>query len=80
MKDLIIKAATLKREGLILIILFAVSILINLYAIISFDGSFSELFTQIGWVLAITLFLYLIIAFVRVLFHFVTTLFLYFKK
>jgi len=80
MNDLIIRAKTLKREGVILIILFVVSFLVNLYAVIAFDGSYLELFTQIGWVLVITLVLYLVIALIRTAVYFGTMIFMYFKK
>ena len=65
MKDLTIKAATLKREGTILLILFGVAVIINIYAIITLGGNFIELFTQIGWTVVITLVLYLVLAIIR---------------
>lgn len=60
MKDLIIKEKTLKREIFVLVSLFIISVLLNIYAIIIYDGSFIEIFTQIGWVVAITFLLYII--------------------
>ncbi len=69
MKDLTIKAETLKREGIILLILFGVAVLVNVYAIITLDGSFIELFTQLGWTVFIAVVLYVLSGIVRGIVH-----------
>lgn len=65
MKDIVIKATTLKRELYILLAAFIVGVLINLYAIITRDGSYIELITQIGWTMVIGVILYALLAILR---------------
>ena len=67
MKDLIITSRRLKREIYILSTCFIIAFLINIFSIIAFKTPWYEIFTQIGYVLVITLILYLLVAIVRVI-------------
>lgn len=65
MKDIIIKAKTLKREVILLIALFIIAFLINIYAIVLHEGQWSELYTQLHIVILLTLFLYIVTHLIR---------------
>ena len=65
MKDITIKASTLKREFKIFLGFFALTILINLYAIVTRDGELIELITQIGWTVLIALIFYVLVGLIR---------------
>jgi cation transporter-like permease len=67
MKDIIITGKRRKKEILILVSCFAIAFLINVLAIIVYKTPWYEAFTQIGYVLVITLVLFLTITFFRVL-------------
>lgn len=56
-----------KREFITLLFCFAVAFLINVYAVIRYDGRFVELFSQIGYVCVITGVIYVITVLVRLL-------------
>ena len=60
MKDITIPGRILKRELIILGCLFIAAWLVDVYAVLKFHGHWTELFTQVGFVLAITAILYLI--------------------
>lgn len=66
MKDLIITSRRLKKEIYILSTCFIIAFLINIFSIIAFKTPWYEIFTQIGYVLVITIILYLLVAIVRV--------------
>lgn len=61
MKDLIITSRRLKRETVILTFCFIIAFLINIFSIITFKTPWYEIFTQIGYVIAIALILYLFV-------------------
>lgn len=65
MKDLIITSKQLKKELYILSACFAAAFLTNIVSIIMFKTPWYEMFTQIGYVVVITLFLYLLLAIIR---------------
>ncbi len=60
MKDLVIKAATLRRECGWFAAMFVVAVLINAAAIYAYERPWIELFSQIGFTLCIGLALYLL--------------------
>lgn len=68
MKDILITSAQLKKELRILFICFALAFLVNIIAIAIYKTPWYEAFTQIGYVVVITLVLYLILALFRLLF------------
>ncbi|MBO6239117.1 MAG: hypothetical protein J6N50_10010 [Bacteroidales bacterium] len=67
MKDIVITRKTIRRELLILGGCFLFAVLFDLFAIIKFSRPFVELFTTIGYELAITLVVYLVTVLVRAL-------------
>ena len=75
MKDILITSARLKKELRILLYCFVLSFLINISAIIMYKTPWFELFTQTGYVIAITLILYFIVSLFRIFFIFIKKLF-----
>ena len=69
MKDLVITSGQLKKELYILLACFVAAFLTNVASIIVFKTPWSEIFTQIGYVIVITILLYLIAAFIRFIFY-----------
>ena len=67
MKDTLITAARKKTELLTLLVCFGIAFLLNVGCIIYYRTPFSEVFTQIGYVLFITLALYLIWTAIRLI-------------
>ena len=65
MQDIIITSKRIRKETYILLICFAAAFLINIISIIAFKTPWYEIFTQIGYVIVITIFLYLIVAVFR---------------
>lgn len=65
MKDIVITAKRIKKEVIIMAILFLVAFLINIIAIITFKTPWHEMFTQIGYVIVMTLVLYILLLIVR---------------
>lgn len=76
MKDLIITAKRIKTELFTFLTCFIVANLLSLYAIIAYDTAFSELFTQIGYVLLFAVALYVPWCLLRIIFYFMNKLFL----
>lgn len=69
MKDTIITTKRKKIELFTLIVCFVIAFLLNLYAIIKYDTSFSELFTSLGYVVVAALVIYAIWTIIRLLFY-----------
>ena len=67
MKDIIITAKKVKKEIVIILVCFALAFLINIGSIIAFKTPWYEMFTQIGYVIVITLILYFITSFLRLI-------------
>lgn len=67
MKDTLISARAKKRELIIFAICIIAAILINVYAIVSYDTAWSELYTMAGMVAAIGIILYLVQGILRLL-------------
>lgn len=76
MKDIIISIKRQKKELLIFGICFILSFAINIIAIIIYDTEWEELFTYIGYVLTISIVLYLLLAVVRLFVYFIKKLLL----
>lgn len=75
MKDLVISSKILKRELLIFLVCFIAICIVNIVSIIIFKTSFWEIFSQIGYVVVISVILYLLVAFVRVLIYLLLKIF-----
>jgi putative Mn2+ efflux pump MntP len=67
MKDTVITAKRKKTELLTFLVCFGVAFLLNVGCIIYYKTPFYEMFTQIGFVLVITLGLYLIWTAIRLI-------------
>lgn len=67
MKDIIITRKRQKTELLVLLICFVVACLTNLYAIFSYGGKLTEMFTSLGYVLIFTAALYVAFALLRII-------------
>lgn len=61
MKDIVITAKQLRRERNLLLALFVVAFLVNVGAIVGYDRPWSELFSQLGFVVVITPLFYLLL-------------------
>jgi cytochrome b len=69
MRDTSITVKRKKIEIITLIICFVVANLANLYAIVRYKTSFSELFTSLGYVVVATVVLYVIWTVIRFIFY-----------
>lgn len=67
MKDIIITRKRQKTELLVLFACFVIACLANLYAILTYDGKLSELFTSLGYVLVFTAALYVAFSVLRLI-------------
>jgi hypothetical protein len=65
MREIIIESHTIKREFFILLGCFVFAFLLNAFAINKFGTAWSELFTQIGYVVVITAIVYALLALFR---------------
>ena len=65
MKDIIVTVLQQKNELQILLGCFVFAFLINIVAIIIYKTPWFEVFTQLGYVIAVAVILYLFILFVR---------------
>ena len=75
MKEIVITTKRIKKELLLLLTCFIFAFLLNVTAVIIYRTPWIEIFTQIGYVVAITLVLYLFITFIRGILFFVKQLF-----
>jgi hypothetical protein len=69
MKDTIITVKRKKTEIITLVICFIIANLINLYAIIRYKTSYIELLVMLGYVVILTLALYLLWTMIRLIFY-----------
>ena len=67
MKDITIKAKTIKRELYFLLLSFALAFIMNIVGIAKHGTQWKELITQIHVVLILTFIIYLLLWFVRLL-------------
>ena len=68
MKDVVIRAQTIKRELLLLVLLLVVAFVMNMYAIVVHEGQWSELISQLHIVVLLALFFYVVVWIVRLIF------------
>lgn len=80
MKDIIIKKEFVKREIIIWSVSFLVAFALNVYAIIKFNSSWSELITQIHIVFLISIIIYLISWLLRICYLGIRYIIFAFKK
>ncbi|WP_290536000.1 hypothetical protein [Alistipes sp.] len=67
MKDIVISARRIRREGLFAAAAFIIAFTANIYAVVHFDRPWYELFTQLGYVVVITVAIYLLLWIPRLL-------------
>jgi hypothetical protein len=75
MRNIVIKYGTIRRELFILLTCFAFAFLLNAFAINKFGTSWSELFTQIGYVVVISAVIYILLTLLRIAMRLVMLLF-----
>lgn len=75
MKDTIITAKRKKTEIITGLICFVIANLVNVYAIIKYNTSFSELYTTIGYILVFSIAIYIVWTIIRIIFYGVIKLF-----
>ncbi len=68
MKDIIITSRKIRRERNIYLFSFALSFIINIIAIVIYTRPWTELFSQIGYVVAISFFIYFLLWIPRLFF------------
>ncbi|SFE05898.1 hypothetical protein [Thermophagus xiamenensis] len=69
MKNIIITPRQIKRELIIWLLCLIIAIGLNVYAIIIYSTSWSELYSQAGYVVVLSFFLYVILWIFRGLFR-----------
>lgn len=69
MKDIIISGGRQRNEITILVLCFLCAVGLNAYSIITFNTSWIELFSQIGWTMVITMVFYAAIIVLRIIFY-----------
>ena len=74
MKEIVITAKRINKELLLLLACFIFAFLLNVAAVIIYSTPGVEIFTQIGYVVAITLVLYFFITLIRAILFFVKRL------
>ena len=67
MKDIVITGNTFRRELLVLAGCFGFAVLFDLFSIIKYHRPFVELFQTIGYIITITVVIYLILAVLRLI-------------
>jgi len=75
MKDIVIKEKHIIRELYIALASFVAACLVNVGAIIAFDRPWSELWSQIGYVVFIAAGIYVLLAVIRIIVALVLSLF-----
>ncbi|MFO7853199.1 MAG: hypothetical protein ACQERS_13720 [Bacteroidota bacterium] len=69
MKDLVIKGKWIKRELIILALLFITAIIFNITGIVKHDTRWNEMLSQLHVVLILTLVLYVLLWLVRLILY-----------
>jgi hypothetical protein len=67
MKDIVIPARTVRRELLVILGCFLASFCTNIGAVIAYHKSWTEIFTQIGYVLVIAVCIYALLWVIRLI-------------
>jgi hypothetical protein len=69
MKDIIITSKIIKREIYVWVCALIAAQLMNVYAIVKYNTQWRELYSQLGYILMLSIVLYLLIAMIRLLVH-----------
>ena len=65
MKDIVIPARTVRRELLVILGCFLASFITNICAVIAYHKPWTEIFTQIGYVVVISVVIYALLWIIR---------------
>ncbi len=68
MKDIVIPSRIVRRELLVALACFLTSFFMNVGAVVAYHKSWTEIFSQIGYVVVISVFFYVILWIIRILF------------
>lgn len=68
MKDIVVRSRVIRRELMLLGVMFVVASLMNVYAIVVHQGQWSELLSQLHVVVLLTLFLYALVLVIRLVY------------
>jgi len=71
MKPIIITPKRIRKELFIWLGALLIAVLLNVYSILKYKTSWTELVSQLGYVIAISIVLYLLAALIRGIVHFV---------
>lgn len=74
MKDIVIKGKDIRREFIVMFCCFIMAMLVNAAAIITYDRPWSELYSQIGYVIFMSVCIYILLAVVRVIVYCILSL------
>ena len=74
MKDIVIKGKDIRREFIVMFCCFIMAMLVNAAAIITYDRPWSELYSQIGYVIFMSVCIYILLAVVRVIIYCILSL------
>lgn len=69
MKDIVITKAIQKREFFVWLACFVVANVVNVASIVKFQTPWYEIFTQLGYVVVLSILLYGLVAVVRIAWH-----------
>jgi hypothetical protein len=75
MKDITIKGVSIKRELWIFLGVFIFTFGLNIYSILHYKTSWSELYTQLFFVVLVSIFIYCVIAGIRIVVALISKLF-----
>lgn len=76
MKDIVITSSRISREMKVFLVCFILAFLINAAAVIAYVRPWTELFSQLGFVVVISICLYFVAVFLRLIFGLLNSLFL----
>lgn len=79
MKDFVVTARRQKTEICSLVVCFIIAFLLNVYAIIAYDGKWSELYSTIFYLLIFTVALYVAWTVIRLVIFGIIALYKHFK-
>jgi len=73
MKELKLSVKRQQTEWKIFVLCFLIAFVMNVISIMLYHTEWKELYTQLGWVLALSVFLYFLILLLRLIYHFFST-------
>lgn len=71
MKDIVITSQMIRRERNIYLLCFLLAFAINIVAIVVYERSWTEMFSQLGYVFVISIFIYILMWIPRLIFKWI---------